>query len=71
MRLEPVASVNGVAAQPVAVNVLVRLLWFVLIGWWLGALWFAASLVLMLSVVFFPIGAYAATKTWNVMTLGG
>lgn len=47
---------------------LLRVAWFLLVGWWLGLLWFAASLALMISVLFFPIGAYAATKTWHVMT---
>lgn len=51
-------------------NGLVRIVWFVLFGWWLAALWFLGSLLLMLSILFFPIGAYAATKTWTVMTLG-
>lgn len=50
-------------------NTLIRILWFVTVGWFLGLLWFSLSVLLMLSLVFFPIGAYAATKTWTVMTL--
>jgi uncharacterized membrane protein YccF (DUF307 family) len=48
---------------------LLRAVWFVFIGWWLGAIWFLLSLTVMLSIVGFPIGAYAITKTWHVMTL--
>ena len=48
---------------------LTRIVWFLLIGWWLGLLWFSASLVLMGSIVFFPAGAYLAAKTWGIMTL--
>lgn len=48
---------------------LLRAVWFVVIGWWLGALWFLACLMVMLSIVGFPVGAYAITKTWHVMTL--
>ena len=48
---------------------LLRIVWFCLIGWWLGPLWFLASLALMCTVVFFPIGAYTAVKTWKIMTL--
>jgi uncharacterized membrane protein YccF (DUF307 family) len=49
-------------------SAIVRVLWFLVIGWWLGPLWFVLSMALMLSVIFFPIGAYTATKTWHVMT---
>jgi uncharacterized membrane protein YccF (DUF307 family) len=50
-------------------NFLVRLLWFVLVGWWLGLIWFVLSLILMITIIFLPIGAYALTKTWKIMTL--
>lgn len=48
---------------------LVRVLWFLIVGWWLGPLWFLLSLLAMASIVLFPLGAYAAAKTWQVMTL--
>jgi uncharacterized membrane protein YccF (DUF307 family) len=48
---------------------LLRATWFVFIGWWLGIVWFLLSLMLMLSIVFFPIGVYTITKTYHVMTL--
>ena len=48
---------------------LLRVLWFIIIGWWFGIIWFTLSLALMISVIFFPIGAYTASKTWAVMTL--
>ncbi len=47
----------------------VRVLWFLFVGWWLGPLWLTGSILLMLSIIFFPIGALAATKTWQIMTL--
>jgi uncharacterized membrane protein YccF (DUF307 family) len=50
-------------------GLLIRGLWFVFVGWWLGPLWFLLSLLLMVSIIFFPIGAYTITKTWAVMTL--
>jgi uncharacterized membrane protein YccF (DUF307 family) len=50
-------------------STIVRGLWFVFIGWWLGPLWFIGSLALMGSIIFFPFGAYTVTKTWSVMTL--
>lgn len=48
---------------------LVRTIWFVFIGWWLGPLWLLGSILLMCSIVFFPFGAYAAAKTWQITTL--
>ena len=50
-------------------SALVRAIWFLFIGWWLGPLWFVLSLLTMGTIVLFPVGAYAATKTWQVMTL--
>jgi len=50
-------------------GLLVRALWFSLVGWWFGPLWFLLCVLLMGSIVFFPIGAFAASKTWAVMTL--
>ena len=49
-------------------SALTRSLWFIFVGWWLGPLWFVLCVFLMGTIVFFPIGAYAATKTWAVMT---
>lgn len=50
-------------------GLLARALWFLFIGWWFGPLWFVLCVLLMGTIVFFPVGAYAATKTWAVMTL--
>lgn len=44
-------------------------MWFLVVGWWLGPLWFVASLLLMMSILFFPLGAYTMSKTWAVTTL--
>jgi uncharacterized membrane protein YccF (DUF307 family) len=46
-----------------------RIAWFLLIGWWLGLLWFGLSLAVMLTIVLLPVGAYMMAKTWKVMTL--
>lgn len=42
--------------QPDQVNFIVRALYFVLIGWWLSALWLEAAYLLCLSIVGLPIG---------------
>jgi hypothetical protein len=39
------------------------------LGWLVvQGIWFTLSLALMISAIFFPIEAYAASKTWAVMT---
>jgi len=50
-------------------GLILRGTWFVLVGWWFGILWFVLSLMLMGSIIFFPIGVYTITKTFHVMTL--
>ena len=50
-------------------NLLIRIVWFILIGWWLSIVWFILCLLLCIALIFLPIGAYAMTKTWKVMTL--
>ena len=50
-------------------NLLIRIVWFILIGWWLSIVWFILCLLLCITIIFLPIGAYAMTKTWKVMTL--
>ncbi len=50
-------------------NILIRIGWFILFGWWIGIIWFILSFLLMITIIFLPIGAYTMTKTWKVMTL--
>lgn len=51
------------------VNLALRALWFVTVGWALGLLLFPIGIGLMLTVIGFPVGAYLCAKTWAVMTL--
>ena len=46
-----------------------RIIWFILVGWWLGLFWFVGSVLLIVTIVFAPFGIYTITKTWKVMTL--
>jgi uncharacterized membrane protein YccF (DUF307 family) len=48
---------------------IVRVLWFLLIGWWAALIWLAFAVVLMLTVIGFPVGIVMLYKTWKVATL--
>jgi len=50
-------------------NLALRALWFVTVGWALGLLFFSIGLGLMATIIGFPVGAYLCAKTWAVMTL--
>jgi hypothetical protein len=46
-----------------------RVIWFIFVRWWLGMLWIGISLLVMLTIILFPLGAYMISKAWEVMTL--
>ncbi|MFT4922596.1 MAG: uncharacterized membrane protein YccF (DUF307 family) [Haloarculaceae archaeon] len=49
-------------------GVLLRTIWFLLIGWWLAILWMGISFLFMLTVIGFPVGLYLLSKTWQIAT---
>ncbi|MGO9180068.1 MAG: YccF domain-containing protein [Candidatus Limnocylindrales bacterium] len=50
-------------------NLLLRIVYFVLIGWWLSALWMAVAYVLMLTVLGIPIGMMMVNRIPFVFSL--
>lgn len=46
-----------------------RIIWFCLVGWWLAPLWLASALLIMCTLIGFPIGVYMTLKTWEIATL--
>ncbi|BCX05347.1 MAG: hypothetical protein KatS3mg053_3285 [Candidatus Roseilinea sp.] len=50
---------------------LLQILWFVFIGWWLGAIWVAVAWVLCLTIVGLPLGAAMLNNVPQVMALRG
>ncbi len=47
----------------------IRALWFVFVGWWLGALWLIAAWLLSLPVITLPISIWMFNRTSGVITL--
>ena len=50
-------------------NIIIRALWFILLGWELTALWLAIVWILNVSVIFLPIGLKMISLTPKVLTL--
>jgi uncharacterized membrane protein YccF (DUF307 family) len=50
-------------------NIIIRALWFILLGWELTALWLAIAWILNVSVIFLPIGLKMISLTPKVLTL--
>ena len=51
------------------VNFLVRVLWFVLIGWWGSALWMSLAYLACVSIVLMPIGFWMFDVTPWIVSL--
>ena len=48
---------------------LLRAIWFVLVGWWFGAIWMALAYVLCVLIVTLPFGLAMFNRVGAVMTL--
>jgi uncharacterized membrane protein YccF (DUF307 family) len=48
---------------------LIQLLWFALVGWWLGQIWILASWALFLSVIGIPFGVMMLNRLPQVIAL--
>lgn len=51
------------------IPLIVRALWFVFIGLWLGPLWIVFGWLLNLTIIGMPLGVWMLNRTGNVMTL--
>jgi uncharacterized membrane protein YccF (DUF307 family) len=50
-------------------GVLLRIVYFVLVGWWLSALWMAAAYMLMLTILGIPLGMLMVNRIPFVFSL--
>jgi uncharacterized membrane protein YccF (DUF307 family) len=73
--LNPPRQEQKMQSQPVIVarndgaNLLVRAIYFVLIGWWLSGIWAAIAWLLSVSIIGLPVGLYMLNRLPQVVTL--
>ncbi|RRR75786.1 MAG: YccF domain-containing protein [Candidatus Viridilinea halotolerans] len=51
------------------VNVLIRALWFVLVGWWFSALWLSVAWALCTVIIGMPFGFWMFNRVPAIITL--
>lgn len=55
--------------QVVQRSLLLRSIWFLLVGWWLAALWMSLAYALCLTIIGMPAGFWMFEKTSAILTL--
>ena len=48
---------------------LVQLLWFILVGWWLGQIWLVAAWIINLTIIGLPIGIWMLHRIPQIVLL--
>jgi uncharacterized membrane protein YccF (DUF307 family) len=71
-RVVVTSSTGGLVQRevfPPEINLLVRAIYFVLIGWWLSALWMVVAYLLCLTVIGLPVGFWMFDRVPSLVSL--
>jgi uncharacterized membrane protein YccF (DUF307 family) len=66
------ASMGGLVRRevfPSEINLLVRAVYFVLVGWWLSALWMACAYLICLTIIGIPLGFWMFDRVPTLVSL--
>ncbi len=64
---EPIVSYVGV--QESQYNIFIRVLWFILVGWWFTAIWLSVAYILALTIIGMPLAFWMFDKAPMLLTL--
>lgn len=50
-------------------STIVRIIWFLFIGWWLALVWVSLALFACITIIGLPVGLWMFSKTWKIASL--
>lgn len=62
-------NARPVALSPSGTNIIIRVLWFLLIGWWLGGMVAAVAWFLNVTIIGLPLGLWIINRLPTIITL--